>query len=128
MPDGTTTLAALRSAVAAFVAERDWERFHNAKDLAISIALEAAELMEEFQWQDPGQVAATSADPEARERIRLEMADILIYCLSLANALDLDASDAVVDKLGLAGHKYPAEDYQGRYRRPTRPRRDFTVD
>ncbi len=127
MPDDSTTMGQLRAAVAAFRDERDWARYHNAKDLAISIAIEAGELLEEFQWQDPAAVAQTSADPEARERIRQELADVLIYCLSLSNALDLDASQAVFDKLAISGRKYPASDYQGQYRRPGR-RADFTVD
>ena len=118
MPDDTTTLADLRSLVATFVAERDWEQFHNAKDLAASICIEAAELLEEFQWHDAVQVAAASVDADARERVRLELADILVYCLSLSNALGLDASDAVTDKLVLAGQKYPAEAYRGRARKP----------
>jgi len=86
-------------------------RFHNAKDLAVSIAIEAAELLEEFQWQDASEVAKTSADPDARERVRQELADVLIYCLSLSNALEIDISDAIRDKLVLSGHKYPAEAY-----------------
>lgn len=118
MPDSTTTLANLRSAVAAFVAERDWAQFHNAKDLAVSISIEAAELLEEFQWHDAAQVAAAATDPTARERIRFELADILVYCLSLSNALDIDASDAVRDKLAMAGQKHPAEAYRGRARKP----------
>lgn len=116
--DGDTTLGDLRAAVDAFVAARDWRQFHNAKDLAISISLEASELLEEFQWLDAGGVAAASADTQARERIRFEMADILVYCLCLANALDMDVSDAVLEKLQLAGQKYRQEEYQGKARRP----------
>jgi dCTP diphosphatase len=127
MQDDHTTVGELRAAVERFVAARDWHRFHNAKDLAISIAIEAGELLEELQWQDAESVARASADPEARERMRLELADVLIYCFSLSNALDLDVSDAVLDKLVMAGQKYPASDYQGHYRRPNR-RGDFTVD
>lgn len=118
MADKTTTVGELREAVEAFVAERDWRQFHNAKDLAISISLEASELLEEFQWLDAGQVASASADPEARERIRLELADILVYCLCLSNALELDVSDAVLEKLKIAAQKYRQEDYQGKARRP----------
>jgi NTP pyrophosphatase (non-canonical NTP hydrolase) len=118
MADETTTVQTLRDAVDAFVAERDWRQFHNAKDLAISIAIEAAELLEEFQWQDASEVAQAAADPSARERARLELADILIYCLALSNTLDLDVSQAITDKLALAGSKYPADDYQGRARKP----------
>ncbi|MGE5601958.1 MAG: nucleotide pyrophosphohydrolase [Nitrososphaerales archaeon] len=118
MADSITTVGELREAVDAFVAERNWYQFHNAKDLAISISLEASELLEEFQWLDAGQVAAASADPEARERVRFELADILVYCLCLSNALGLDVSDAVLEKLKVAGQKYRREDYQGKARRP----------
>jgi dCTP diphosphatase len=118
MPDRTTTVADLRQAVDAFVEERDWRPFHNAKDLAVSIAIEAAELLEEYQWRDAAQVAEASANPEAWERVRQELADVLIYCLSLSNALEIDISDAIRDKLVLSGRKYPAEAYRGRSRRP----------
>ena len=118
MPDQTTTIADLRQAVDAFVDARDWRPFHNAKDLAVSIAIEAAELLEEFQWQDPSEVAEIRADLDARERVRQELADVLIYCLSLSNALGIDISDAVRDKLVISGRKYPAEAYRGRYRKP----------
>ncbi len=118
MADNTTTVTDLREAVDAFVAARDWHQFHNAKDLAISISLEASELLEEFQWLNAAQVAEASADLEARERTRFELADILVYCLCLANALELDVSDAVLEKLKLAGQKYRQEDYKGKARRP----------
>ncbi len=114
MPDETTTIAALREAVDAFVAARDWRQFHNAKDLAVSISLEAGELLEEFQWLTREQVAAAEHEPAARERIRFELADILVYCLCLSNALELDVSDAVIEKLALAGQKYRPEDYRGK--------------
>ena len=118
MSDTTTTLADLRSAVRSLVDARDWRQFHNPKDLAVSIAIEAAELLEEFQWLDAGQVSAAASDAAARERVRLELADILTYCLSLSNALDVDVSQAVFDKLEISGRKYPAELYSGRARKP----------
>lgn len=114
MSDQDTTVGDLRAAVEAFVAARDWRQFHNAKDLAVSISLEASELLEEFQWLSPAQVAEASAHPESRERIRFELADILVYCLCLGNALDLDVSDAVLEKLELAGQKYRQEDFRGK--------------
>ena len=114
MADQTTTVGELRAAVDAFVAARDWSQFHNAKDLAVSISLEASELLEEFQWLDAGQVSDASREPGARERIRFEMADILVYCLCLSNALDLDVSDAVLEKLKLAAQKYRQEDFRGK--------------
>ena len=118
MPDQTTTVADWRKAVDAFVDARDWHPFHNAKDLAVSIAIEAAELLEEFQWQDPSEVAEIRANLDAQERVRQELADVLIYCLSLSNALEIDISDAVRDKLVISGRKYPAEAYRGHHRKP----------
>lgn len=114
MADKTTTVGELREAVDKFVAARDWRKFHNAKDLAISISLEASELLEEFQWLNPERVGAASSEPAARERIRFELADVLVYCLCLSNALDLDVSDAVLEKLEIAGRKYRQEDYRGK--------------
>jgi dCTP diphosphatase len=105
--DSTTTVAA-----------REWHQFHNPKDLAVSIAIEAAELLEEFQWLDAPQVAALAGDAEARQRASLELADILIYCLSLGNALGVDLSETIRAKLVLSGRKYPAEAYRGRARKP----------
>lgn len=126
MSDDSHTVAELRAAVACFVAARDWERFHNAKDLAVSIAIEAAELMEEYQWLDPAAVVAASADPQARERARLELADVWIYGLCLANALDIDLSQAVLDKLAIDAVKYPVSSFPGPLSRLGRG--DFTVD
>ena len=63
-------------------------------------------------------MAATCNDPDAKERVRQELADVLIYCLSLSNALEIDVSDAIRDKLALSGRKYPAEAYRGRHRKP----------
>ena len=116
MTDDDTTIAELRSAVQHFVDERDWGQFHNPKDLSVSLCIEAAELLELFQWLRPEEVAAASREPEARARMASELADVLIYGLSLANALDLDVATAVVEKLAVSARKYPADRYQGRFR------------
>ena len=118
MSDQNISVAELRDLVGAFVGARDWQQFHNAKDLAVSIAIEAAELLEEFQWLDTDQVSAASREAPARERIRQELADVLIYCLSLSNALGIDISEAVREKLDISGNKYPVEAYRGRARKP----------
>jgi NTP pyrophosphatase (non-canonical NTP hydrolase) len=81
-------------------------------------------LLEEFQWQDAAEVMKTSADPGAHERVRQELADVLIYCLSLSNALGIDIADAIRDKLVLSGQKYPVEAYRGRARKPGEGGRD----
>jgi NTP pyrophosphatase (non-canonical NTP hydrolase) len=118
--DTHTTLGALRQAVAAFVDARDWRPFHGPKNLSMSIAIEAAELMERFQWLTTGEAQAAAQDPAERAAVTDELADILIYCLSLSNALDLDISSAVLGKLETNEQRYPADEFRGRFRRPER--------
>lgn len=118
--DTRTTVAALRRAVAAFVEARDWRPFHSPKNLSMSIAIEAAELMERFQWLTTEEAQVAVEDPTERAAVTDEMADIIIYCLSLSNALDLDISSAVLGKLETNEHRYPADEFRGRFRRPER--------
>ncbi len=113
--DTDTTVADLRARVRAFVDEREWTSFHSPKNLSMSIAIEAAELMAEFQWLTGPQSRDALADAAHRQRVHHELADVMIFCLSLANALDMDLSQAVVAKLALNAHKYPAEEYRGRF-------------
>src|SRR5437762_5958528 len=96
MSDQTATIAQLRQAVQAFVDERDWRQFHTPKNLTMSLAIEAAELMEHFQWLDVDASVARGRDPARRGDIADEIADVACYLLSLANALDIDLSEAVL--------------------------------
>ncbi len=118
--DTQTTVGALRQAVAGFVDAREWQPFHTPKNLSMSIAIEAAELMERFQWLATEEAQEAIADPSERAAVADELADILIYCLSLSNALDLDVSSAVLGKLQTNEHRYPADEFRGRFRRPER--------
>lgn len=111
--DGDTTIAYLREQVRAFVHERDWEQFHNPKDLAGAIAIEAAELMEVFLWMSGAQAAEAACQPGTRRRIEEELADVLILCLSLANRLDLDLAGVFLAKLRANAEKYPAAQARG---------------
>jgi NTP pyrophosphatase (non-canonical NTP hydrolase) len=88
----------------------------------MSIAIEAAELMERFQWLTPEEAVAAGEEPDERAAVADELADILIYCLSLSNALDLDISSAVLGKLQINERRYPADQFRGRFRRPERER------
>jgi dCTP diphosphatase len=115
MSDKDTTLADLRTRVRAFVNERDWGQFHTPKNLSMSIAIEAAELMSELQWLTGPQSWDALADAAHRQRVGRELADVMIYCLSLANAMDVDLSEVVLEKLTLNAGKYPAEAYRGRF-------------
>jgi len=116
MSDQTTTIAALRQAMAEFVDARDWRQFHNPKNLAMSIAIEAAELMEHFQWLDLPAAAKIGESPKQLQQISEELADVLCYTLSLANALEIDVSAAVREKLIKNAAKYPADQFRGKYR------------
>lgn len=91
-------------AIAAFVAERDWAQFHSPENLAKSIAIEAGELLECFQW---------NADAEP-ERVREELADVLTYCMLLADRIGVDANQIVLDKLAVTAEKYPVDKARGR--------------
>jgi NTP pyrophosphatase (non-canonical NTP hydrolase) len=95
---------AARDAVRHFVAERDWDQFHSPENLAKSISIEAGELLECFQW---------GADAD-NGRVADELADVLTYCLLLADRLGVDASQIVVDKLETTRSKYPVERARGR--------------
>jgi NTP pyrophosphatase (non-canonical NTP hydrolase) len=116
MSDRETTVAHLRHRVAEFVAARNWEQFHDPKNLSAAIAIETAELMEHFQWITQEQAAVAMQDEAKRSAVADELADVLIYALSLANTLDVDVSDAISDKLEQNERRYPAEKWRGRAR------------
>lgn len=113
MTDETTTLAQLRSRVAEFMSARSWEQFHTPKNLSGAIAIEAAELMEHFQWLTGEQATAAVQDETERAAVADELADVLIYALSLANALDVDVSAAVLGKLERNERRFPVEEWRG---------------
>ena len=95
--------------VLAFRDARDWKQYHNPKDLAISLSLEAAELLEIFQW--------SGSDTECRDglpEMREELADVLMYAISLADRLELDLDEIILEKLQRNGEKYPLEKARGR--------------
>ena len=101
--------------VLTFRDERDWKQYHTPKDLAISLSLEAAELLEVFQW--------SGADLECRERLpelREELADVVMYAVLLADRLGLDLDEIVLEKLRRNAEKYPAEKARGRKEKYTR--------
>jgi len=116
MNDADTTVHQLRQAVQTFVDERAWRPFHDPKNLAMSIAIESAELMEHFQWLRSEELAALRSDAAQMEQIREELSDILCYALSFANAMEIDVAAALADKLVKNARKYPAEKFRGRFR------------
>jgi NTP pyrophosphatase (non-canonical NTP hydrolase) len=108
---GGDVFAELRELVRSFAAERDWEQFHTPKNLAVSLCVEAAELLEPFQWLASGE--ATELTDSKRDQVRHEMADVLIYLIRLADKLDVDLPAAVHEKVSLNRAKYPIEKVRG---------------
>ncbi len=118
MSDSSTTVAALRDVVSEFVAERAWQKFHDPKNLSMAIAIEAAELMEHFQWTRSEELTAALADGKLRDAVRDELADVLCFALALANVLEIDVSDAIQQKMVRNRAKYPPDRFQARYEKP----------
>lgn len=110
-------LRALQQRLAAFAATRDWDQFHSPKNLAMALSVEAAELVEEFQWLTEEQ--SKVLDAERRERVRLELADVFIYLLRIADKLDVDLLRAADDKMAHNERKYPADRVRGDSRKYT---------
>ncbi len=111
-------LDALRDRLRAFALERDWGQFHSPKNLACALSVEAAELLEHFQWMNE----ADSRAPEAaqREAIALEAADVLLYLIQLADQLDIDLLAVADRKITLNAAKYPAATARGSRRKAGR--------
>lgn len=106
----------VQTAVKKFRDARDWKQFHSPKNLSMSIAIEAAELMEHFQWLTTEQASRlVHTNPQARNAILEELADVFIYCFSLADFLECDVAEIIFNKLEKAGQKYPVESYRGRF-------------
>ena len=106
MSDKLMQIQQLKDKVRAFVDERDWNKYHHPKELAISIAIEAAELLEIFQWDEKVHVQKIKGDEETMSKLKEEIADVMMYILCLSNQLDLDLSEAVLAKLDRNRAKY----------------------
>ncbi len=95
----------LQAAIAQFSKERDWDQFHNGKDLAIGLSIEANELLEAFLWKDPKDVN--------EDKIREELADVFNYALLMATKYNLDVRQIVMDKIARNAAKYPVDKAKG---------------
>jgi len=104
-------LRAIRDTVRTFVTERDWDQFHTPKNLSSALSVEAAELLEHFQWLKTGTFDELGADKLTE--VRHEMADVLVYLVRLADKLDVDLGAAVEEKMVLNRIKYPADKVRG---------------
>jgi dCTP diphosphatase len=113
-----TSLEELRAELRAFVAARDWQQFHDPKNLAMLVASEAGELLAEYRWVRSEDADAHSREPAARERIAAEVADVGIGLLLLCDRIGLDLAEVMKAKLRKNGERYPVEEARGRAERP----------
>jgi dCTP diphosphatase len=104
-------LTTIRDTIRTFVTERDWDQFHTPKNLASALCVEAAELLEHFQWLKDG--SSEELGPAKLTQVRHEMADVLVYLVRLADKLDIDLHAAVEEKMVLNRAKYPADKVRG---------------
>jgi dCTP diphosphatase len=130
LTDDRTTIGELKRLVQEFVDERDWGKYHNSKDIAIAINVEAGELLELFEWVRENEIEGLLEDPDKRRRLGEEMADVLILCLNLAAASGFDVAEMVGRKLARNRAKYPVDLVRGNYRKYTelRSRKDSPGD
>ncbi len=108
---GSDPLEKLRNTLRQFSAERDWDQFHTPKNLAIALSVEAAELLEHFQWMPEAEPAALA--PGQKAKVREEIADVLLYLIRLADKLNIELVDAATDKIRINAEKYPVEKARG---------------
>ena len=107
----------LMDLVVSFRDERDWKQFHNPKDLAISLSLEASEVLEHFQWKSKEEMEVYIK--ENKEKIGEELADVLYWVLLMSNDLEIDVSEAFEKKLMKNAEKYPVEKSKGQHKKYT---------
>jgi NTP pyrophosphatase (non-canonical NTP hydrolase) len=105
--DSKTTISQLRDEVQQFVKERDWEQYHTPKNLGMSIAIEAAEIMEHFQWYSNEKSVELVRKPETKKLVADELADVMIYCLILSNQAEIDISSAIKSKMKRNQGRFP---------------------
>ena len=109
--DSTTSVEQLKQVVLDFVAERDWNQFHSPKNLAMALIVEAAELVEQFQWLKQSESRELSG--EKRQAVEEELADILVYLVRIADQLDIDLLAAARRKIESNAAKYPVDKVRG---------------
>ncbi|TKS53575.1 nucleotide pyrophosphohydrolase [Luteimonas yindakuii] len=108
----THDIEELQAALRRFAEERDWGQFHSPKNLAVSLSIEAAEVLEHFQWLTEEQ--SRTLDDTSRQAVAHEIADVLLYLLQLSDRLDIDPIRAAREKLALNAERYPADKARGK--------------
>jgi len=117
--DDKTTIEEVKKLIVKFRDERDWKKYHKPKDLAASISIEAAELLEHFQWKTDEEINEMLKDKKKFNDISEELADIIDYCLSFSDVMNIDISEALKKKIEENKKKYPVEKVKGNYKKYT---------
>jgi NTP pyrophosphatase (non-canonical NTP hydrolase) len=107
------TLEDLARELRGFAADRDWERFHTPKNLAVSLAIEVGELLEHVQWRTDAEIAELVRSPSGKAAVAEELADVLIYLVRLADILDIDLPASAAAKIAANAERYPADEVRG---------------
>ncbi len=115
--DRSRTMEDAKELVKAFCEERDWDQFHNPKDLAIGISTEASELLQLFRFKDLSEVDSFLKDPKSSEKVREELADVFYFVVRFSQMTGMDLYSALQDKLVKNGEKYPVETSRGSNRK-----------
>jgi dCTP diphosphatase len=111
----TDILKEVQNKITEFVKERNWGQYHSPKNLAMSVAIEAGELLEIFQWLTIEESYKVKDDPAKKEHVGEELSDVILYCLRMARVMEIDISHALLDKIEKNKKKYPADKYFGNY-------------
>ena len=114
MKKSEITLQEIKARIKQFIKERDWEQFHSPKNISMSISIEAAELMEHFQWLTTEQSKKLLKDKKKREEIEDELADIAIYIIDFCNLFNIDIEKIIIRKLDKSARKYPTNLVKGK--------------
>jgi NTP pyrophosphatase (non-canonical NTP hydrolase) len=115
MSDKEIVIDELKSLIESFVDERDWKQFHSPKNISMSISIEAAELMELFQWLSLDEAKEMMIGGDVRDNAIDEIADVMIYAIAFCNRNNIDISDAIKQKMKKNMKKYPTETYKGHF-------------
>ncbi len=112
--DRETTVQQLKARIKAFIVARDWDQFHSPKDLAIGIITESSELLEHFRFRDEAEVIERLKDPQFRQDISDELADVFYFVLAFSDKVGIDLSDALETKMTANAQRYPVEKAKGK--------------
>ena len=112
--DKNATVQQLKEQVKAFITARDWDQFHPPKDLAIGLITESSELLEHFRFRNEPEIVERLKDPQFRQAISDELADVFYFVLAFSNKVGIDLSDALATKMAVSAQRYPIEKAKGK--------------